>query len=212
MAAVVVDVEGRLDEARSLAQAGLELSERIGESYLRAAAASSLARIALDSGGQAEDGRRYAIMALDAVHRLDNLLVSSYAISLWAAAELQLGNVEFRQGDWLAPLHGERFALIASNPPYIAGDDPHLREGDLRFEPASALASGDDGLDAIRAIVAAAPEHLEAGGWLLLEHGWEQGAPVRALLEQAGFVEVARGSTLGLSNRVRPRSPASVSS
>ena len=82
-----------------------------------------------------------------------------------------IGNVEFRHGDWLSPLGGEKFDLIASNPPYIALDDPHLEEGDLRFEPASALSSGSDGLDAIRAIIRDAPSRLRTGGWLLLEHG-----------------------------------------
>ena len=118
------------------------------------------------------------------------------------AKALHLDNVEFRHGDWMAPLRDERFALIASNPPYIALDDPHLREGDLRFEPASALSSGSDGLDAIRAIVAGAPSHLRPDGWLLLEHGWEQGSAVRALLEQAGFTDVATQRDLEDRDRV----------
>lgn len=101
-----------------------------------------------------------------------------------------VGNVEFRLGDWFTPLRGERVDLIASNPPYIAAGDPHLQRGDLRFEPASALASGKDGLDAIRAIAAAAPTHLHAAGWLLLEHGNDQGDAVRALLIAAGFQSV----------------------
>lgn len=113
------------------------------------------------------------------------------AIARGNAASYKIANVEFRQGDWLEPLAGKRFDLIASNPPYIALGDPHLVQGDLRFEPAMALASGHDGLDAIRTIVAGAPAHLASGGWLLLEHGWEQGAAVRALLEAAGFGEVA---------------------
>lgn len=100
------------------------------------------------------------------------------------------GRVEFRAGDWLGPLAGERYDLVASNPPYIAEGDPHLGQGDLRHEPAAALSSGADGLDAIRAIVAAAPAHLSAGGWLLLEHGFDQGPAVRALLAAAGFGEV----------------------
>jgi release factor glutamine methyltransferase len=107
------------------------------------------------------------------------------------AAALGLGRVEFRQGDWFAPLAGERFDLIASNPPYIESDDPHLRQGDLRYEPASALASGEDGLDAIRTIAREAPSHLRPGGWLLIEHGWMQGEAVRALLQSAGLIEVA---------------------
>ena len=85
---------------------------------------------------------------------------------------------------------GECFDLIASNPPYIADGDSHLGEGDLRFEPASALSSGADGLDAIRTIVSQAAAHLHDGGWLLLEHGWDQGDAVRALLTEADFRDV----------------------
>jgi release factor glutamine methyltransferase len=103
------------------------------------------------------------------------------------AALLRLNNVTFRQGDWCAPLAGERFDLIASNPPYIADGDPHLREGDLRHEPARALSSGPEGLDAIGTIVHDAPAHLLPGGWLLIEHGWRQGEAVRALLAMSGF-------------------------
>lgn len=113
-----------------------------------------------------------------------------------------IGNVEFRQGSWFAPLSGERFDLIASNPPYIAVDDPHLQQGDLRFEPATALSSGSDGLEDIRDIVAHAGEHLVAGGWLLLEHGLEQGAAIRGLLEIAEFVEVETAQDLEMRNRV----------
>src|SRR3546814_5507157 len=82
------------------------------------------------------------------------------AVARGNAAALGIGNVEFREGDWLAPLAGERFDLIASNPPYIALGDPHLDEGDLRFEPPAALSSGRDGLDAIRTIARDAPAHL----------------------------------------------------
>ena len=113
-----------------------------------------------------------------------------------------IGNAEFRHGDWFVPLHGEIFDLIASNPPYIALGDPHLDEGDLRFEPPSALSSGADGLDAIRIIVRDAPAHLREGGWLLLEHGWEQGEAVRALLHDAGFVDIATERDLEQRDRV----------
>lgn len=104
------------------------------------------------------------------------------------ARRSNLANVGFALGDWCAAL-GDYcdFDLIVSNPPYIADRDPHLREGDLRFEPRAALASGADGLDAIRTIVRDARAHLREGGWLLLEHGFEQGAQVRALLEQSGY-------------------------
>ena len=116
---------------------------------------------------------------------------AALAVAQGNAQGLAIGNVECRLGDWLAPLAGDRFDLIASNPPYIAAGDPHLEAGDLRFEPPAALASGADGLDAIRRSVAAAPAHLHPGGWLLLEHGWDQGPAVRGLLQVGGFVEVA---------------------
>lgn len=118
------------------------------------------------------------------------------------AGRLGLENVEFRRGDWFDTLPGLRFDLIASNPPYIAADDPHLVQGDLRYEPPDALASGADGLDAIRAIVAAAPAHLLHEGWLLLEHGWGQGAAVRALMQVAGFSEVCTQRDLEQRDRV----------
>lgn len=113
-----------------------------------------------------------------------------------------VGNVWFRRGDWCQALGRDRFDLIASNPPYIAEGDPHLSQGDLRHEPARALASGADGLDAIRVLAASAPAHLVPGGWLLLEHGHDQGPAVRALLEQAGLVEVATAADLEQRERV----------
>jgi len=119
------------------------------------------------------------------------------------ARHLGLTNVEFAQGDWCAALgDGCDFDLIVSNPPYIAEDDPHLREGDLRFEPRAALASGPDGLDAIRIIIRDARTRLRAGGWLLLEHGFEQGTAVRTLLEISGYREVFTGRDLEGRERV----------
>ena len=93
--------------------------------------------------------------------------------------------IDFREGEWLAPLAGERFDLVVATPPYVAAGDPHLRE--LRFEPQAALVSGDDGLDAIREIARTAPQHLAAGGWLLVEHGLGQERAVRQLLDAAGL-------------------------
>jgi release factor glutamine methyltransferase len=118
------------------------------------------------------------------------------------AARNGIGNVAFRLGSWLQPLGEDTFDLIASNPPYIAEGDPHLARGDLRFEPAMALSCGADGLDAIRVIVRDAPACLRGGGWLLLEHGWEQGDAVRALLAAAGFVDVATERDLEQRDRV----------
>ena len=98
--------------------------------------------------------------------------------------------VRWLEGDWFSPVAGERFDLVVGNPPYVAAGDPHLAAGDLRFEPAGALASGGDGLDAIRVILAAAPSHLQPGGWLLLEHGYDQGLAVAELLAAAGFTDI----------------------
>lgn len=110
--------------------------------------------------------------------------------------------VEFREGNWFTPLGAERFALVLANPPYIAEGDVHLDEGDVRFEPRSALVAGADGLDDIRQIVAAAPAHLVPGGWLALEHGFDQAPAVRALLEAAGFAEVNSRVDLGGHERI----------
>lgn len=95
--------------------------------------------------------------------------------------------VRFFCGDWFGALAGERFDLIASNPPYVASGDPHLALGDLRYEPRRALVGGADGLDCIRAIVAQARAHLNPGAWLLFEHGYDQAAAGRALLEGGGY-------------------------
>jgi release factor glutamine methyltransferase len=118
------------------------------------------------------------------------------------AAALGLQRVAFANGDWFAPLAGQRFDLIVSNPPYIEADDPHLAQGDLRFEPTTALASGQDGLDDIRRIAAAARGHLHAGGWLLVEHGWNQGEAVRGVFQTAGFAEVSTVQDLEGRDRV----------
>ncbi len=116
--------------------------------------------------------------------------------------------IEVRDGSWFEPL-GEpdrdntpRFAVIVSNPPYIDGADPHLEQGDVRFEPRSALVAGDAGLADIRHIVAHAPAYLLADGWLLLEHGWDQGEAVRQLLRDGGYREVATVRDYGDNDRV----------
>lgn len=128
--------------------------------------------------------------------------VDALAVARRNAQRLGIRNVRFVQGDWLAPLVGERFVLVVSNPPYIEAADPHLAQGDLRYEPAAALASGADGLDAIRRIVADACAHLEPGGWLLFEHGWNQGDAARALLREAGYVQVFTAQDLEARDRV----------
>lgn len=117
------------------------------------------------------------------------------------AARLQLP-VEFLQGSWFAPLSGRRFQVILSNPPYIPQDDQHLVQGDVRFEPRSALVSGADGLDDIRLLVQSAPAYLLPGGWLALEHGFDQAAAVRALMQATGFTQVDSRRDLDSHERI----------
>ncbi|HKU87148.1 MAG TPA: peptide chain release factor N(5)-glutamine methyltransferase [Casimicrobiaceae bacterium] len=109
------------------------------------------------------------------------------AVARGNAARLRVSNVEWLRADWFDALGSERFDAIVSNPPYVAAGDPHLAEGDVRFEPPQALASGPDGLAALRVIVAGARDHLASGGWLAVEHGYDQAVAVRDLLQQAGF-------------------------
>ena len=107
------------------------------------------------------------------------------------AARLELARVVFRVGSWFEPVRLERFDLIACNPPYIADGDPRVQAGVRRHEPHAALYSGATGLEALCAIAAGAPRHLNSGGWLLLEHGDQQGEAVRRLLADRDFVDVA---------------------
>ncbi|MFZ4498550.1 MAG: peptide chain release factor N(5)-glutamine methyltransferase [Burkholderiales bacterium] len=127
--------------------------------------------------------------------------VQALAVARRNAEALGAANVRFARGDWYAAAEA-LFDIIVSNPPYIAGRDPHLGEGDLRFEPAAALTPGGDGLDALRAIIAGAPAHLGPGGWLLVEHGWDQGLAVAALLGEAGMVVRVDHHDLGGNHRV----------
>jgi len=114
---------------------------------------------------------------------------AALAVAGHNARRLGIANVRFAASDWCAGLdeHDGPFDLIVANPPYVAENDPHLREGDVRFEPAPALVAGPDGLAALRAIVVSAPRHLRAHGWLLVEHGYDQAERVRDLLARAGL-------------------------
>ena len=118
------------------------------------------------------------------------------------AQRLRLDNAHFCESHWFSALAGQRFELIVSNPPYISASDPHLVRGDLRFEPHSALVAGADGLDDLRLIIDQAPEHLEPGGWLALEHGYDQAKAVRALLVVGGFEDVQSRRDLGGHERI----------
>jgi release factor glutamine methyltransferase len=119
-----------------------------------------------------------------------------------ANAQANGAPVRFLHSDWYTALGAERFNLIVSNPPYIASGDVHLSQGDLRFEPVSALTDHADGLSDLRKIVAGAPPHLANGGWLLMEHGYDQAAQVRELLSAHGYVEVQSWRDLAGIERV----------
>ncbi|BDX18828.1 release factor glutamine methyltransferase [Halopseudomonas aestusnigri] len=129
-------------------------------------------------------------------------VAEAVALARRNAERLRIGNACFEQSDWFTALAGRRFDLIVSNPPYIAADDPHLQQGDVRFEPGSALVSGADGLDDIRTLVQLAPAHLQATGWLLFEHGWQQADAVAQLLREQGFAQVQSWRDLGGQLRV----------
>jgi len=115
---------------------------------------------------------------------------------------LNINNIRLLQSDWFAALSGEYFDLIVANPPYIAENDAHLSQGDVRFEPRCALVSGADGLDDIRHICSHAKSHLNPGTWLLLEHGYNQAAQVRSLMHQAGFTDTFSEQDLSGIKRV----------
>lgn len=119
--------------------------------------------------------------------------ISRDALSVATANALRFGvGITFLWSDWYSLLkRGDRFQLVISNPPYILENDPHLTQGDLRFEPLAALASGRDGLRGLTAIIADAGGHLDKGGWLFLEHGYDQAPFVRCLLANAGFEQIA---------------------
>lgn len=114
----------------------------------------------------------------------------------------QLSNVSFWQGSWLAAVADKSLDMVVSNPPYIEVNDVHLSQGDVRFEPLSALASGIDGLDDIRLIVVQAQRCLKQGGWLMVEHGYDQAKHVQQLFSEAGFSEVSSRQDFGDNDRV----------
>lgn len=115
---------------------------------------------------------------------------------------LQLHNVTIRQSDWFAAVDQTDFDVIVSNPPYIAADDPHLQQGDVRFEPLSALVADNQGFRDIENIVQQAKHYLLPNGWLLIEHGYQQGLAVRRLFEQSGYAAIQTLSDLGGNERV----------
>jgi release factor glutamine methyltransferase len=157
-----------------------------------------LALSRLPHGGKVLDlgtGSGAVALAIKASRPDANLMAVDSSVEALALASVnarQLGlAVDFVEGDWFSPLAGHRFDLVVANPPYVADSDPHLDQGDLRFEPRRALASGPLGLDALSKIACGASAHLSVGGWLMAEHGHTQADEVRLLWRKAGFRDVS---------------------
>ncbi|HEY6644175.1 MAG TPA: peptide chain release factor N(5)-glutamine methyltransferase [Povalibacter sp.] len=167
--------------------------------HIDAEAAASVADLGTGSGAialaLAHERPRAHVVAIDASRPALEMATRN-------AARLQIPNVRLLHGSWFSPLAGQRFDVVVSNPPYIAVDDPDLSPSVRRFEPSLALLSGRAGFDAIEQIVAGAPLHLVAGGWLILEHGWKQAPAVRDLLVRAGFSRVRSHADLAGHERV----------
>ncbi|WP_321528944.1 peptide chain release factor N(5)-glutamine methyltransferase [Sedimenticola selenatireducens] len=146
--------------------------------------------------------------AIACEHPQVRLVATDISAAALAIAEnncqtLQLHNIELRQGSWMASLKtGEFYDLILSNPPYVAEGDPHLQRDGLPWEPVTALTSGPDGLGDIRQLIADAPPHLQPEGWLIIEHGLDQGSAVRQLFSQAGYRAISTHQDLELRDRL----------
>jgi release factor glutamine methyltransferase len=170
----------------------------------------ALARLPRDRPVRVLDlGTGSGAIALALAHELPNAAVVATDRSRGAldvargnAQRLGIANVEFVESDWYAAVPPGAWDLIASNPPYIGIDDPHLAEGDLRFEPRSALSPGAIGLDALRTIIHGARERLASGGDLIVEHGFDQSAAVQQLFGAAGFLAIATARDLAGISRV----------
>ena len=128
--------------------------------------------------------------------------VEALAVARRNAVSAHVGNVAFLHSDWFSALGRELFDVIVANPPYVASADPHLAAGDVRFEPRQALDGGPDGMDAIRHIVAEAKGHLAPGGWLMFEHGYDQGERARLTLHAAGYEKIFTAHDLAGTDRV----------
>ena len=131
-----------------------------------------------------------------------DVMPDAVALAQRNLARLGFSNVQINQSSWFSALAQHTFEMIVSNPPYIDEHDPHLSQGDVRFEPLTALVAANDGLADIEHIITTAREHLVPGGWLLLEHGWTQGAAVRALYSAAGYASVETCRDYGGNERL----------
>ena len=170
----------------------------------------ALAHLSSDRAARVADlGTGSGAIALSIAHERPATIVTAVDCSPAAldvaarnAARLSIKNVKFTQGDWFAPLAGQRFELIVANPPYIAENDPDLEPHVRKQEPVNALISGPSGLEALEHIITSAPAYLEPAGSLLLEHGWKQAPTVRNLLVRSGFTHVRSHADLAGHERV----------
>lgn len=181
----------------------------------------ALARMTADTGRAADLGTGSGCIAAALAHERPGWQVdateadpAAVAVARENVEQLGLaGRVTVHEGEWLAPLAGDLFEVIVSNPPYVPADDPHLGQGDVAAEPRGALVAEEKGLAAHRAILAQAPAHLQPGGWLLLEIGFDQGEAVTAAFGEAGFESVAVHRDYGGRDRaVEGHLPASQTS
>ncbi|MEA9396261.1 peptide chain release factor N(5)-glutamine methyltransferase [Lelliottia amnigena] len=131
-----------------------------------------------------------------------DVMPDAVALALRNVARLGFNNVKIQQSSWFDALVGQQFDMIVSNPPYIDERDPHLSQGDVRFEPLTALVAAEEGLADIAHIVTVSRQYLTAGGWLLIEHGWTQAEAVHALFTQAGYERVETCQDYGGNDRL----------
>ncbi|WP_454122863.1 peptide chain release factor N(5)-glutamine methyltransferase [Kosakonia sp. Marseille-Q7440] len=131
-----------------------------------------------------------------------DLIPDAVALAQRNADHLGIRNIEIVQSRWFSALEGQTFSLIVSNPPYIDAQDPHLAQGDVRFEPLSALVAADNGLADLHTLIKDAPRYLLPQGWLLLEHGWQQGAAVREIFARYGWQQVETCRDYGDNERL----------
>jgi len=177
-------------ETETLVAWALELALPNAASVLDLGTGSGAIALAL-----ARERPRWHVTALDVSE-------AALQVARGNAVRTRLTSVHFVQSDWYQAVTGQRFSALLGNPPYIDGDDPHLALGDVRFEPRSALVSSDSGLEDLGRLVTGAPDQLLDGGWLLLEHGFEQANAVRAMLHDAGFSQVSTRRDMSGQQRI----------